>query len=138
VIQAHIEPRQATYGATYLVADSTLYSEPNLDTLAQTAIKWITLVPATVRDAQGALAQADPPAMVPLQEGYRYHALPSAYGGLEQHWVLIYSEARQALSACAQDLQATFLATSTVRLSRPPRWRPLMLSLGRVTRCHKG
>jgi transposase len=135
------------------VADSALYSEANLDKLAHTAIKWITRVPATVSEAQVALAHADPPVMAPLQEGYRYHELTSSYGGVEQRWVLIYSEARppqaqrtadnqlrqqtdkevkafktlcrtpfaceadarQALSAFAQDLQVTFLATSTVR-----------------------
>ena len=153
VIHAHINQLQTTYGATYLVADSALYSEANLDKLAHTAIKWITRVPATVSDAQVALAHADPPVMTPLQEGYRYHELTSSYGGVEQRWVLIYSEARQpqaqrtagkqlrqqtdkevkafktlcstafaceadarqALSAFEQDLQVTFLATSTVR-----------------------
>jgi transposase len=152
VIQAHINQLQTTYGATYLVADSALYSEANLDKLAHTAIKWITRVPATVSDAQVALAHADPPLMAPLQEGYRAHELTSSYGGVEQRWVLIYSEARQpqaqrtadkqlrqqtdkevktfktlchttfaceadarqALSAFAQDLQVTFLVTSTV------------------------
>jgi transposase len=141
------------YGATYLVADSALYSEDNLDKLAQTAIKWITRVPATLSEAQAALAQADPQAMAVLQEGYRYHELTSTYGGVEQRWVLIDSEprrvpaqrtidkqlrqqsdtevkalkkfcsttfaceadARQALSAFEQGLQATFLTTSTVR-----------------------
>src|SRR5262245_3989218 len=153
MIQVHIDQLQATYGATYLVADSALYSEANLRTLAQTAIKWITRVPATVGEAQVALAQADPLAMVPLQEGYRYHASTSTYGSVEQRWVLIYSEARQpqaqrtvdkqlrqqtdkevkaftalchttfaceadarqALAAFVQTLQATFLAASTVR-----------------------
>jgi transposase len=153
VIQAHINQLQTTYGATYLVADSVLYSEANLDKLVHTAIKWITRVPATVSEAQLALAHANPPVMDPLQEGYRYHELTSSYGGVEQRWVLIYSEARQpqaqrtadkrlrqqtdqevkafktlcrtifaceadarqALSAFAQDLQVTFLATITVR-----------------------
>jgi transposase len=152
VICAHIEQLHTTYGATYLVADSALYSEDNLNKLAQTALKWITRVPATLREAQAALAQADPQAMAPLHKGYRYHALPSTYGGVEQRWVLIYSEsrraptqrtvdtqlrkqsdkevkafkklcstpfaceadARQALAAFAQGLQATFLTTRTV------------------------
>jgi transposase len=56
-----------------LVAESALYSEENLDKLAQSAIQWITRVPATVCEAQVALAHADPPAMAPLQEGSRYH-----------------------------------------------------------------
>ena len=77
----------------------------NLDKLAQTAIKWITRVPATVRDAQVALAHADPPAMAPLQEGYRYHELTSTYGGVEQRWVLIYSEARQPQAQRTVDKQ---------------------------------
>jgi transposase len=33
--------------------------------------------------------------MTPLTEGYRYQVVPSNYGGVEQRWVLIYSEPRQ-------------------------------------------
>jgi hypothetical protein len=54
-----------------VVADSALSSEDNLAKLAHTAIKWSTRVPATGRDAQVALAHADPLAMTPLQAGYR-------------------------------------------------------------------
>ena len=136
-----------------MVADSALSSEDNLAKLAHTAITWITRVPATVRDAQVALAQAAPLAMAPLEEGYRYHELTSTYGSVEQRWILSYSElrrpqaqrtvdkqlhkrsdkevkafttlcrttfaceadARQALSAFTQALQATVLGISTVR-----------------------
>jgi transposase len=159
VIRAHIEQLQTTYGASYLVADSALYSATNLTTLADTKMKWITRVPATLNEAQAALAQAEPQAMTALQEGYRYHELTSTYGGVAQRWVLIYSElrqpqaqhtvdkqlrkqsdkevkalkklcgtpfaceadARQALVTFAQELQATFLTTSTVRAQ--PRYR---------------
>jgi transposase len=152
-IRAHIEHLHTVYGATYVVADSALYSEANLDQLAQTALKWIPRVPATLSAAQAALAHADPQAMAARQEGYRSHELTSTYGGVEQRWVLLYSEprrvpaqrtidkqlrtqsaqevkafktccrttfaceadARQALSAFEQGLQATFLTTSTVR-----------------------
>ena len=96
VIRSHIDHLHTTYGATYLVADSALYSEDNLSNLAQTAIKWITRVPATLSEAQAALAQADPKTMAPLQENYRYHELTSTYGGVEQRWLLVYSEPRQA------------------------------------------
>ena len=34
--------------------------------------------------------------MVALQEGYRAYELTSTYGGVEQRWVLIYSEPRRA------------------------------------------
>ena len=66
-ICGHIEPLHTAYGATYLVADRALYSEDNLAKLAQPAIKWITRVPATLSEAQAALAQADPQAMAALQ-----------------------------------------------------------------------
>jgi transposase len=61
------------------VADSALSSEGNLAKLAHTAIKWITRVPATVRDAQVALAHADPLAMASRQAGYRDHELTSTH-----------------------------------------------------------
>jgi transposase len=95
-VRLHVHQLQAPYGLTYLVADSALYSEANLEKLAQTQLKWITRVPATLREAQAALAQADPQAMVALQEGYRADELTSTYGGVEQRWVLIYSEPRRA------------------------------------------
>jgi transposase len=88
-----------------LVADSVLDSEANLDKLAHTAITWITRVPATVSEAQVALAHANPPVMDPLQEGYRAHELTSSDGGVKQHWVLIYSEARQPQAQRTADKQ---------------------------------
>jgi transposase len=57
-----------TYGMTYVVADRALSSEANRQKLAQTPRQWITRVPATVSDAQAALAQVDPQAMAPLTE----------------------------------------------------------------------
>jgi len=104
-VRLHVQQLQTTYGLTYLVADSALYSEANLEKLAQTQMKWITRVPATLREAQAALAQVDPPAMVALKEGYRSHELTSTYGGVTQRWVLIYSKARQAQAQRTVDKQ---------------------------------
>jgi hypothetical protein len=81
-VRTHVHQLQTTYGMTYLVADSALYSEANLQQLAQTRMKWITRVPATVNAAQTVLAQADPPALASLKAGYRYHELTSTYGRL--------------------------------------------------------
>ena len=105
VLRAHIDQLHTTYGATYLVADRALYSEDNLQKLAHTAGKWITRVPATLHDAQTAFVQADPQAMAPLIEGYRYHALTSSDGGVAQRWVLLYSEARQPQAQHTVDKQ---------------------------------
>jgi transposase len=105
VIRTHIEQLRTTYAANYLVAESALYSEANLATLAQTEMKWITRVPATLSDAQAVLGSANPQAMAPLLEGYRYQALTSTYGGVAQRWVLIYSEPRQPQAQRSVDKQ---------------------------------
>ena len=94
-IRDHIEQLQSTYGPTYWVADSALYSEENLRTLQETSAKWITRVPATLNEAQAALAQAHPETMSPLKPGYRYESLRSTYGEVDQRWLLIYSESRR-------------------------------------------
>jgi transposase len=95
VVAKHIKQLQTTYGTTYLVADSALYSEENLQTLVETRMKWITRVPATVSEAQAVLTQADPYTMTPLMEGYRYQHAMSTYGGVPQRWMLVYSEHRR-------------------------------------------
>jgi transposase len=94
VISEHMQQLQTTSGTIYLVADSALYSAENLQKLSETRTKWITRVLATLSEAQAALVQAAPQTMVPLMEGYRYQALMSTYGGVEQRWVLFYSEHR--------------------------------------------
>lgn len=94
-VSDHIGQLQTTLGLTYLVADSALYSEDNLELLRDTSVMWITRVPATLSQAQAALSQATPATMAPLKPGYRYHASRATYGGTEQRWLLIASDARR-------------------------------------------
>jgi transposase len=105
VVSDHIAQLHTTSNPTYLVADSALYSAENLQKLADTSLKWITRVPATLTEAQEVLAQAQPATMPPLQEGYRYAVLASQYGGVAQRWVLIYSEHRQPQAQRTVDKQ---------------------------------
>ena len=95
VIKDHIAHLHTTYGATYLVADSALYSADNLQQRAEPQLQWITRVPATLGEVQAVLAPADPQTMAPLQEGYRCRVVSSTYGGVAQRWVLLYSEQRE-------------------------------------------
>jgi transposase len=95
VVSAHMARWPTTYGTPYLVADGALSSVDNLQKLSETQMKWITRVPTTWREAQAALAQAEPQTMAPLPEGYRDQAFTSTYGEVAQRWMLIYSEARQ-------------------------------------------
>ncbi len=122
VIQSHVNQLQTTYGATYVVADCALYSQDNLEKLAQTQLKWITRVPGTLREAQAALDQANPNAMEPLMDGYRYQRLTSTYAGVTQRWALIYSEHRELSSQRAVNKQwlkqSTAEATAFKKLCR--------------------
>jgi transposase len=105
VISTHIDQLHTTYGVTYLVADSALYSADNLQKLAATDMKWISRVPATLCEAQAVLAQAEPKTMMPLLEGYRYQTVTSTYGRVAQRWLLVYSEQRRAASQRTVDKQ---------------------------------
>jgi transposase len=105
VVTEHIAQLHTTYGTTYLVADSALYSEENLQRLAHTGSSWITRVPATGTEAQTALAPATPEGMMPLMEGSRYRVLASTYGGVAQRWGLIYSERRRPQAQRTVDKQ---------------------------------
>jgi hypothetical protein len=105
VIRDHIAHLHTTYGSSYLVADSALYSADNLQKLAETQMKWIPRVPATLTEAKEVLAQAQPETMAALPEGYRYAVVASRYGGVAQRWVLLYSEHRQPQAQRTVDKQ---------------------------------
>jgi transposase len=94
-IRDHIAQLHPTYGTTYVVADSALYSEDNLALLPDTPTKWITRVPGTLNKVKAALTQADPEQRTPLKPGYRGQTLTSTYGGVAQRWLLIESQPRR-------------------------------------------
>jgi len=87
------------------VADRALDTADNLQKLAETHIKWLTRVPATLSEAQAALAQADPQTMAPLTAGSRSHGLPAPSGGVAQRWRLVSSEHRHAQAPRTGDKQ---------------------------------
>ena len=93
------------YSPTCLVADSTLYNADNLQKLADTSLKWVTRVPATLTEAQEVLAQGQPETMASLPDGYRYAVVASNYSGVAQRGVLFYSEHRQPQAQRTVDTQ---------------------------------
>jgi transposase len=115
VIGTHVQQLQTTYGMHYLVADSALYSAANLQKLAETAMKWISRVPATLSEAQALLAQIDLQTLIPLTEGYRYHEYTSTYGGIAQRWVLISAEPRQPQAQRTVDKQLRIASDKEVK-----------------------
>jgi transposase len=94
VVGASVPPLPTTYGTTSLVADRALYHADTLHKLAQTRMRGITRVPATLSAAQAALAQVAPHALASLTPGDRDGEWRSTDGGIEPRWLLLSSESR--------------------------------------------
>jgi transposase len=98
IITAHVQQLRTAHPLTYLVADSALYTAENLGRLAQSGLKWITRVPATLAEVHAVLARVTPETMPPLADGYRYQEEVVTYREITQRWMVVYSEARQQRS----------------------------------------
>ena len=71
------------------VIDSAVYTADNLPNLQD--IRWLTRVPETIAEAKQLIAETAPEEMVALTDGYAYREVSSAYGGVEQRWLVVYS-----------------------------------------------
>lgn len=91
VVKAHLEQMGQAAAIDYLIADSALYTAATLQSLGPQ--KWITRVPATVKEAQAVIQNASTETLTPLDERYRYRTLESTYAGIAQRWLLVESAA---------------------------------------------
>ncbi len=90
VIEAYIAQLQEGE-MPYLVADSALYSEENLQRLG--GVRWLTRVPERIGLARALIEAVSASEMQPAgQEGYRYLELCTTYGGVRQRWLIVWSE----------------------------------------------
>ena len=73
------------------VADSALYTTEKL--LANNDYLWLTRVPETLGEARGLVSRADGEiAWQAYDDGYKHASYVSLHGGIEQRWLLVYSE----------------------------------------------
>jgi transposase len=91
-IHTHIAHLHTNHELTLMVSDSAGYSGASLKAYEHQGVHWIMSVPATLKEAKKHLRKADPAAMHDLTEGYLYTPIRSHYAGVEQRWLLIYSE----------------------------------------------
>jgi transposase len=96
LIDRHIDQLQNAYGFDYVVADSSLYSASHVEDLDNSGVKFITRVPGTLSEAKEIVRETDPAALEPLTEGYEAREHISEYGGVEQRWLVVHSEAAEA------------------------------------------
>lgn len=88
------------------VADSALYTAPNLSAMAE--MKWITRVPLSIKEAQNKIWDIEDNAWEPNQiKGYKIAAISSEYANIKQRWLVIESEIRKqaAIKKIAEQLE---------------------------------
>jgi transposase len=92
-------------GPSMVVTDSAGFNRECLAACQRQGLGWVMSVPATVGEARRRLEDVDPEKLRPLAEGYRYSAFSTTYAGVEQRWLLIYSEAARERAAKQMDEQ---------------------------------
>ncbi len=79
---------------TLMVADSALYSAPNLEQMKE--LKWLCRVPLTVKQAKELVSQLTEKELVESGlKGYRLVKQTSNYGGIAQRWLVVESQVRR-------------------------------------------
>lgn len=77
---------------TYFVMDSAMYSEKNVKVMSP-LVKWISRIPETIKEAKQLIEKISINEMEESGlEGYRFKEFVSSYGGVEQKWLVIFSE----------------------------------------------
>ena len=77
--------------SAYFVADSALYNDKTLTTLASDML-WITRVPESLKQCRELVGQVDLMQMQEVGGGYRITEMGAWYGGVRQRWVIVFSE----------------------------------------------
>jgi transposase len=73
------------------IADSALYTKDKL--LKSNDYLWVTRVPESIKEAQSLIEKLDEEiAWVEGEEGYKTSEYKSFHGGIEQRWLLVFSE----------------------------------------------
>ena len=88
------------------VADSALYTAPNLSAMA--GMKWITRVPLSIKSAQNKIWDIEDNAWESNQiKGDKIAAISSEYANIKQRWLVIESEIRKqaAIKKIAQQVE---------------------------------
>jgi transposase len=76
----------------FFVMDSAMYTAKNVKALSPIC-QWISRVPETINKAKDLIIASDTDEMdESTLEGYRFKAHPESYAGVEQNWVVVFSE----------------------------------------------
>ena len=92
--EALIAEFQKTEAPRYLIADSKLYTKENASIISK--LLYITRIPGTLSLEQQVIRQAlADKTWTPLDEGYRYQCIELGHYGIDQRWLVVYSDAAE-------------------------------------------
>jgi len=76
----------------YYVMDAALYSDDNIREISP-LVRWISRVPENIWEAKRLIQECETEKMAKSSlEGYKHQAYRSNYGGVEQKWLVVFSE----------------------------------------------
>lgn len=79
---------------TTIVADSALYSEPNLKLMK--GMSWVTRVPLSIKEAKEIVSNLSDEEFTKSElKGYSYQEIENNYAGIKQRWLVVESQPRK-------------------------------------------
>jgi transposase len=100
----------------YFVMDSAGYSENSLK--ANPNVLWLMRVPETLAEAKRLVKETEREQMVELVPGYFGKEVPSEYGGIDQRWLVVFSQA-----AYERELKTLAKAQAREQEAAEKQWR---------------
>lgn len=92
IVQEHLASFQAAVNNQYLVGDSALYTLASLAAVIAAKGFFVNRVPMQINEAKELVLQTIRSEMRPVGEGYYAKEEVSLYAGVEQRWIVIFSE----------------------------------------------
>jgi transposase len=91
-IQQHLASFQAAVNNRYLVGDSALYTPDSLAAVIEAKGLFVTRVPMQINEAKERISRTPLNEMISLGDGYYAKEGSSSYAGIEQRWIVIFSQ----------------------------------------------
>ncbi|KIC73853.1 Transposase IS4 family protein [Neochlamydia sp. EPS4] len=93
IVAAHLKSFRQAVENCYIVGDSALYTAATLQAFKREQRLFVTRVPMQIKEAKELIFEATYDKTVEIAEGYRAFESTSCYAGVEQRWVVIFSQA---------------------------------------------
>ncbi|KIC73272.1 Transposase, IS4 family protein [Neochlamydia sp. EPS4] len=93
IVGEHLKSFRQAVENRYIVGDSALYTPATLQVFKEEQSLFVTRVPMQIKEAKELIFEVTYDKTVEITEGYRAFESTSCYAGVEQRWVVIFSQA---------------------------------------------